>query len=58
MAAAGDVLYTLEDGEGAAFSAFDVNGSRTASTVIPEFNANEVKCICADKKKFTQWSTK
>lgn len=51
MTAAGDVLYTLEDGDGAAFSAFDVNGSRTAGTVIPDFNANEVKCICADKNK-------
>ena len=51
MAAAGDVLYTLEDGAGAVFSAFDVNGSRTAGTVIPDFNANEVKCICVDKNK-------
>ncbi len=51
MAAVGDVLYTLEDGDGAAFYAFDVNGSRTASTVIPDFNANEVKCICVDKNK-------
>ncbi len=51
MAAAGDVLYTLEDGEGAVFSAFDASGNRTTSTVIPEFNANEVKCICADKNK-------
>lgn len=51
MAAAGDVLYTLENGEGAVFSAFDANGNRTASTVIPEFNAYDVKCICADDKK-------
>ncbi|MBD5384313.1 MAG: hypothetical protein HDR72_04875 [Ruminococcaceae bacterium] len=51
MAAAGDVLYTLENGEGAVFSAFDANGNRTASTVIPEFNANEVKCICANENK-------
>lgn len=51
MAAAGDVLYTLENGEGAVFSTFDANGSRTASTVIPEFNAYDVKCICADDKK-------
>lgn len=51
MAAAGNVLYTLDTGEGAVFSAFDANGNRTASTVIPEFKANEVKCICADDNK-------
>ena len=51
MTAAGDVLYTLEGGEGAVFSAFDVNGNRTAGTVIPDLNANKVKCICADKNK-------
>lgn len=51
MTAAGDVLYTLKDGEGAVFSAFDVTGSKTAGTVIPDLKANKVKCICADKNK-------
>ncbi|MBD5129818.1 MAG: hypothetical protein HDT43_07830 [Ruminococcaceae bacterium] len=51
MTASGDVLYTLENSDGAVFSAFDLGGNKTASTVIPDFGAYEVKCICADNNK-------
>lgn len=48
MAASGDVLYTLEYQDGAAFFAYGIDGNKTKSTVIPELNAYDVKCICAD----------
>ncbi len=51
MAASGDVLYTLENGDGAVFSAFDINGNKTASAVFPNLNAYDIKCICAGGNK-------
>ncbi len=51
MAASGDVLYTLENGGGAVFSAFDINGNKTASAVFPNLNAYDIKCICAGGNK-------
>lgn len=52
MAAAGDTLYTLSSDEEdfkAVISAFSPDGKKISSTVFPDFEAYDIKRICADE---------
>lgn len=53
MAASGDILYTLDTDENYAsvLSAYDMDGNQLSSAVFPDWNAYDVKCICANENK-------
>ncbi len=53
MAASEDILYTLGTDENYAsvLSAYDMDGNQLSSAVFPDWNAYDVKCICANKNK-------